>query len=73
MDPNNGFEELLTVEEVAQLLKVPRSWVYERTRLRGSERLPHVKLGKYVRFEESAIRAWVRARRHVPFPSPHSE
>jgi len=25
------LEELLTVEEVAMLLKVPKSWVYERT------------------------------------------
>ncbi len=27
---NNGFEKLLTVEEVAELLQVPPSWVYER-------------------------------------------
>lgn len=41
---------LLTVHEVAQFLKVPMSWVYERTRRRGTERLPHVKVGKYLRF-----------------------
>lgn len=35
-------DELLTVEEVAQLLKVPISWVYERCRGRASNPLPHV-------------------------------
>jgi len=37
---------LLTVGEVAELLKVPISWVYERTRRRGIERIPHFKVGK---------------------------
>ena len=53
-------EELLTVEEVAEILKVPKSWVYGRTRRRGAERLPHIKLGKYLRFDEVAIRDWLR-------------
>jgi excisionase family DNA binding protein len=55
--------ELLTVGEVAKLLKVPKSWVYERTRRRGVSRLPFVKLGKYVRFEASAIRAFLALQR----------
>lgn len=53
---------LLTVDEVAALLKVPRSWVYERTRRRGNERLPHVKLGKYLRFDERAVQAYLEDR-----------
>ncbi len=32
-----GAEALLTVHEVAELLNVPVSWVYERTRRRGAE------------------------------------
>jgi excisionase family DNA binding protein len=51
--------ELLTVDELAALLKVPRSWIYQRTRARGRDRLPHIKLGKYLRFEEQAVRAWL--------------
>ena len=42
-------EELITVQELAKRLKVPVSWVYQRTRL-GQEAIPHVKIGKYVRF-----------------------
>jgi excisionase family DNA binding protein len=52
-------EELLTIDELAALLKVPKSWIYERTRRRGAERLPYIKLGKYLRFEEGAIRAYL--------------
>jgi excisionase family DNA binding protein len=48
-------DELLTVEEVAQLLKVPTSWVYERCRECASDPLPHIQLGKYLRFHKSDL------------------
>ncbi len=51
--------DLLTVAEVAELLKVPRSWVYERCREGLPSRLPHIKLGKYVRFMRSDVLAYV--------------
>lgn len=41
--------ELITVQELAKRLNVPVSWIYQRTRL-GQQAIPHVKLGKYVRF-----------------------
>jgi excisionase family DNA binding protein len=44
---------LLTVEEVAELLRVPVSWVYERTRKRSLERIPGFRLGKYWRFRQA--------------------
>ncbi len=56
-------DELLTVDELAQWLKVPPSWIYERTRRRGTERLPFLKLGKYLRFEEAAVRAYLARQR----------
>jgi predicted DNA-binding transcriptional regulator AlpA len=43
----HSYAALLTVEEVAALLQVPRSWVYDRTRKRGVERIPGFRLGKY--------------------------
>jgi Helix-turn-helix domain len=48
---------------VAALLKVPKSWVYERTRRRGKDKLPFLKLGKYLRFETHAVRAFLAAQR----------
>ena len=62
---DNELHELLTVEEVAALLKVSKSWVYEHKRSRGtprSERLPCIKVGKYVRFEARALRAFIQKK-----------
>ena len=61
----DDLEELLTVDEVAALLKVSKSWIYEHTRARGmprSERLPHVKVGKYVRFDPRLVREFLARR-----------
>lgn len=49
--------------EIAQLLKVPISWVYERTRRRGIERMPHFKLGKYLRFSKEEVLEWLHKLR----------
>ena len=57
--------ELLTVAEVAALLQVSKGWVYEHTRCRGtprSERIPHIKIGKYVRFDPRLVRAFLERR-----------
>src|SRR5262245_58070166 len=59
------LHELLTVADVAALLKVSRSWVYEHTRSRGvprSDQLPHIKIGKYVRFDPELVRAFLDRR-----------
>ena len=50
----------LTVQEAADLLRVPVSWLYERTRTNS---VPHVKLGKYLRFDARDLRAYVDAKR----------
>jgi len=59
---SDDLYELLTVEDVAALLKVSKSWVYEHTRSRGvaqAERLPHIKVGKYLRFDVRAVRGFI--------------
>jgi excisionase family DNA binding protein len=56
-------DSLLTVEEVADILRVPPSWVYERTRRRASDRIPGFRLGKYWRFREADVRAWIERQR----------
>ena len=52
-------ERLLTANEVAELLAVPESWVRERTR---NGLLPHVQLGRYVRYSRGDVLAWVDAQ-----------
>jgi len=54
----------ITVREVAGLLRVPNSWVYERTRRRTRDRIPGFRIGKYWRFRLGDIKAWIEENRH---------
>ena len=54
--PQPGDDPLLTAEDVAGLMRVTRGWVYAATR---SNVLPHLRLGRYVRYRKSAIDAWM--------------
>jgi excisionase family DNA binding protein len=54
--PSQGVAPLLTAAEVAALLGVPTSWVYEQSRL---GRIPTVSLGRYKRYRPRAIEDWV--------------
>jgi excisionase family DNA binding protein len=60
---DNGTGRLLTVRQVAELLQVPASWVYGRTRRRGRDQIPHLKLGKYLRFDEQAVQKFLEDQR----------
>jgi len=57
--------QLLSVQEVAKLLHVPVSWVYEHTRPRCANPLPHIKLGKYLRFLPSDITNYLEDARSL--------
>lgn len=48
---------LITAGQVAEMLGVPTSWVYEQSR-RGL--IPTVTLGRYRRYRREAIEEWVR-------------
>ena len=60
---NENRGPLLTIKEVAALLRVPVSWVYGRTRIRSLGRMPGYRLGKYWRFSEAEVLAWVKTQR----------
>jgi excisionase family DNA binding protein len=62
-EEERGERHLLTVHEVAELLRVPVSWVYGRMRKRSIERLPGYRLGKYWRFREDEVLAWIACHR----------
>src|SRR2546426_11895419 len=53
-----GTDPLLTADEVAALLQVTKAWVYAQTR---AKRIPHVPLGRYVRYRRSAVIQWIVA------------
>jgi excisionase family DNA binding protein len=52
--------EFLTVEQAANLLQVPVSWIYRQTRRNA---LPGMRrIGKYVRIYRPEFLAWLTAR-----------
>ena len=53
------MNKLLTPDEVAELLSVRKSTIYQWTH-QGF--IPHVKLGKLVRFKEKDVAEWVEKR-----------
>lgn len=57
------FDALLDAEGAAALLNVPASWVLAEAR---ASRIPHVRLGRYVRFDRDELQAWAGARGRGP-------
>lgn len=56
---NSSGGKLATVEEMANVLGVPKSWIYQRT-CQGQAAIPHIKIGKYLRFDIEAVIAHFR-------------
>lgn len=54
-------KELLTIQEMSELLKVKPSWLYFRTMQTGVNAIPRLKLGKYLRFNPGAVMEWIEA------------
>ena len=52
------MSELLNVQELAEELKVPVSWIYSRTRCKEPDSLPFLRFGKYIKFRKSDVIAW---------------
>jgi excisionase family DNA binding protein len=64
-------DELLTVQEAAQLLKVAPSWIYDHVRPHATDRLPVLKLGKYLRFDARDLRAYIERKREASAGRTH--
>jgi excisionase family DNA binding protein len=60
-------DKLLTADEVAELMRVTRAWVYAETRRNA---IPHLRLGRYVRYRRGAIEAWMRTVERGPASAP---
>ena len=50
----NKTQGLVNADEIARILNVPKTWIYERTR-QGQEAIPFIRLGAYVRFEPEEV------------------
>lgn len=66
MSSTQAHFELLTPAELAEKLKVPVSWVRDRTRSRDlqGDVIPHLRLGRYIRFQWGSpeLEAWLNRR-----------
>ena len=49
---------VLTASELGESLDVPKSWILESAR---SGAIPHVRLGRYVRFDLADVEKWLEA------------
>ena len=58
-----GDDALLTVHDTARLLKVSVTWVYEHVRPDTEDRLPFLKLGKYLRFDRRDLQTYIDTKR----------
>jgi excisionase family DNA binding protein len=61
-----GVIPLLDARGAAALLNVPASWVLAEAR---ADRIPHVRLGRYVRFDAVELQIWWQTRRRGPWRS----
>ena len=57
-------QNLLNVDELAEKLHVPKSWVYARTRERDRDAIPMVKVGKYCRFFFPDVLDWLENKQN---------
>jgi excisionase family DNA binding protein len=61
---------LLDAAGAARLLAVPTSWVLEEAR---HNRIPHIRLGRYVRFDGDELLDWARNRSRGPSYHLHND
>jgi hypothetical protein len=62
-----AFRPLLDAAAAGDLLGVPASWVLAQAR---TNRIPHLRLGRYVRFDANELAVWCRSHARGPWRSP---
>ncbi|MGZ6589585.1 MAG: helix-turn-helix domain-containing protein [Solirubrobacteraceae bacterium] len=56
-------DPLLDAKQAGKLLNVPASWILAEAR---ASRIPHIRLGRYVRFDAAELEAWCKAQQQGP-------
>ena len=67
-DAYTNREPLLEAQGAAELLSVPVSWIRQETR---AERLPHIRLGRYRRYDRAELLRWAAGRGRGPRTGKH--
>jgi hypothetical protein len=63
-EPPSNFE-IIDAKELAKRWALPCTWIREQTRSRTNDAIPHLRMGRYVRFEwnSPALNVWLSKRR----------
>ena len=62
LESMNSGNELLTIDELSQRLKVKKSFFYAPVRRKGPDAIPCVMIGKYLRYDLQAVMEWITRR-----------
>lgn len=65
-----GRAGYLTIEDVAELLSVPRSFIYRRTARGHGDPIPHYRVGGHLRFKFEDVEAWMEGHRKEAATEP---
>jgi len=57
------MDKLLTVDDVARILSVKKSTIYQWIHMRL---IPYIKVGRFVRFREKDIQRWLKEKEVEP-------
>ncbi|MBI4553519.1 MAG: helix-turn-helix domain-containing protein [Candidatus Latescibacteria bacterium] len=60
LDRRLPLDEFLTIDDVCAWLKLKRHYLYKLT---SQQRIPHVKIGRHVRFRRTDLEAWLADQR----------
>ena len=74
--PAEGPEQLqlsfssryLTIQQVAEIIGVPKSFIYRRTARGHGDPIPHYRLGGHLRFKLDDVEEWIERHRNEPEP-----
>ncbi len=65
-----SFSRYLNIEQVADILGVPKSFIYRRTARGHIDPIPHYRIGGHLRFKLENVESWIETHRNEPQPSP---
>jgi excisionase family DNA binding protein len=66
-EPARGFTPLIDAKAAGELLGVPHTWLLAQAR---AGRIPHHRLGHYVRFNAHDLDRWLKDTRRGPSAGP---
>jgi len=61
--PREKQSQYLTVEELCQLLKLKKSYIYDLT---YRKKIPFIKIGRHLRFDLEEIQKWLENNKIIP-------